>query len=145
MLLFWTAESHYISKTGSWSLFCFVGINSIPWLFFLEMSLNGRPVKGVLLDITGVLAESSSEGDGVAIQGSVQAVQKLRDNGKKILNKSTSSFNIVKSTNFESSHSVPICDQWNSEDQKVAGRQTPEAGIHSRGKRSVSIWPYPPI
>lgn len=49
------------------------------------MFLNGKIVKGVLLDITGVLAESSAEGDGLAVQGSVQAVQKLRDQGKYIL------------------------------------------------------------
>jgi ribonucleotide monophosphatase NagD (HAD superfamily) len=45
------------------------------------MSLNGRKVKGVLLDITGVLAESSSTGDGTAIQGSVEAVKKLKSAG----------------------------------------------------------------
>jgi hypothetical protein len=47
----------------------------------LNMSLNGRKVKGVLLDITGVLAESSSTGDGTAIQGSVEAVKKLKSAG----------------------------------------------------------------
>ena len=50
----------------------------------MTMSLNGTAVKGVLLDITGVLAESSSEGDGQAVQGSVQAVQKLRDQGEDL-------------------------------------------------------------
>jgi len=38
------------------------------------MSFRGKPVKGVLLDITGVLLE-----DGKAIQGSVEAVQKLKN------------------------------------------------------------------
>lgn len=40
---------------------------------------NGRKVKGVLLDITGVLAES---GAGERIKGSVKAVQALKDNGE---------------------------------------------------------------
>ena len=46
------------------------------------MSLNGVGVKRVLLDITGVLVESSAEGDGKAINGSVQAVQKLKEAGE---------------------------------------------------------------
>ena len=37
----------------------------------------GKAVKGVLLDITGVLVESSAVGDGRAIQGSVDAVKRL--------------------------------------------------------------------
>ncbi|TRY63027.1 hypothetical protein TCAL_05569 [Tigriopus californicus] len=45
------------------------------------MSFNGKPIKGVLLDITGVLAESSAEGDGQVIFGSVEAVKKLTDKG----------------------------------------------------------------
>ena len=49
------------------------------------MSLNGSGVKGVLLDITGVLAESSASGDGRAIEGSVQAVQRLEAAGENIL------------------------------------------------------------
>ena len=40
------------------------------------MSLNGKDIKGVLLDITGVLVESTSTGS-VAIQGSIEAVKKL--------------------------------------------------------------------
>ena len=40
------------------------------------MSFNGKPVKGVLLDITGVLQE-----DGKAIPGSVEAVEKLKNAG----------------------------------------------------------------
>ena len=44
--------------------------------------LKGRAVKGVLLDITGVLVESSSTGDGTAIPGSVDAVRKLKDAGE---------------------------------------------------------------
>jgi ribonucleotide monophosphatase NagD (HAD superfamily) len=46
------------------------------------MSLNGRSIRGVLLDITGVLIESSSVHEtGLDIPGSVQAVQKLADAG----------------------------------------------------------------
>ena len=44
--------------------------------------LKGRAVKGVLLDITGVLVESSATGDGKAIPGSVEAVRKLKDAGE---------------------------------------------------------------
>ncbi len=36
------------------------------------------------LDITGVLVESSAEGDGVAIQGSVEAVKRLEDEGEAV-------------------------------------------------------------
>jgi hypothetical protein len=46
------------------------------------MSLNGKPVRGVLLDITGVLMESSSVREtGLDIPGSVEAVQKLLEAG----------------------------------------------------------------
>ena len=41
-----------------------------------NMSFKGKPIKGVLLDITGVLLE-----DGKAIQGSVEAVQRLKSAG----------------------------------------------------------------
>ena len=39
-----------------------------------SMSLNGSPVLGVLSDISGVLSESSAQGDGVAIPGSPEAI-----------------------------------------------------------------------
>ena len=42
-----------------------------------------KPLRGFLLDITGVLAESSAEGDGVAIQGSVEAVRKIEAAGEE--------------------------------------------------------------
>jgi len=48
------------------------------------MSLSGRSVLGVLCDITGVLSESSSEGDGTAIPGSVDAIKRLFDAGIKV-------------------------------------------------------------
>jgi len=48
------------------------------------MSLSGSPVQGVLCDITGVLAESSSEGDGVVVPGSVDAINSLAEAGIKI-------------------------------------------------------------
>ena len=39
-----------------------------------EMSLNGSAVLGVLSDISGVLSESSAQGDGVSIAGSPEAI-----------------------------------------------------------------------
>jgi len=48
------------------------------------MSLNGLPVEGVLCDITGVLAESSSDGDGVVVPGSIDAIKRLGDAGIKV-------------------------------------------------------------
>jgi len=50
----------------------------------IRPTLKGAPVNGVLCDISGVLSESSSEGDGVAIPGSVEAVNRLREAGVKI-------------------------------------------------------------
>merc|ERR1712029_314823 len=42
----------------------------------VKMSLNGKDIKGVLLDITGVLVESTTGGS-KAIPGSIEAVKKL--------------------------------------------------------------------
>ena len=69
--------------------FCFylrVLIDSFQSPFFAHKmpNLKGVPVQGVLCDISGVLSESSSEGDGVAIPGSVEAVNRLREAGVKI-------------------------------------------------------------
>ena len=50
----------------------------------LIMSLHGVPVHGVLSDISGVLSESSASGDGVAIAGSVMAIDRLRQAGIKV-------------------------------------------------------------
>lgn len=50
----------------------------------VKMSLSGGAVLGVLCDITGVLAESSSEGDGTAIPGSKEAIQRLSEAGIKV-------------------------------------------------------------
>ena len=47
----------------------------------MTTGLDLSSVKGVLLDITGVLAESSSTGDGTAITGSVEAIQSLKQAG----------------------------------------------------------------
>ncbi len=44
-------------------------------------TLKDRTIKGVLLDITGVLVESSAQGDGTPVPGSIEAVQALRDGG----------------------------------------------------------------
>jgi len=41
-------------------------------------------VSGLLCDITGVLAESCSEGDGAPIEGSIEAVQRLNEAGVKV-------------------------------------------------------------
>ena len=62
------------------------------------MSLNGKPVRGVLLDITGVLMDSSSVREtGLDIPGSVEAVQKLLDAGAFIDSFFHSFISIVKS------------------------------------------------
>ena len=54
----------------------------LPDLVEKKMSLNGTKIRGVLLDITGVLMESSSVAEtGLDIPGSVDAVQKLVDVG----------------------------------------------------------------
>lgn len=47
------------------------------------MSLNGKQIKGVLLDITGVLVESTTEGPR-AIKGSVDAVARLQKAGLQV-------------------------------------------------------------
>ncbi len=54
-----------------------VVVKQVLLLYSNIMSLNGKVVKGVLLDITGVLIES-----GAAIAGSVEAVNKLEQAGK---------------------------------------------------------------
>ncbi len=41
-----------------------------------------KSLRAFLLDITGVLVESSAEGDGVTIEGSVEAVRRLEAEGK---------------------------------------------------------------
>ena len=62
------------------------------------MTFNGKTVKGVLLDITGVLVESSAVGDGIAIQGSIEAIKRLNSAGKIRLNfesKSITSYKVI--------------------------------------------------
>ena len=49
-------------------------------------SFKGSPVLGVLSDISGVLSESSAGGDGAAIRGSVEAINKLRKVGNNNCN-----------------------------------------------------------
>ena len=44
----------------------------------MKVILPGPEVMGLLCDISGVLSESSAEGDGVAIPGSVQAIKDFR-------------------------------------------------------------------
>ena len=46
-----------------------------------KMTFNGRKIKGVLCDITGVLTESVSGGGSQAITGSVEALQRLKAAG----------------------------------------------------------------
>jgi len=46
--------------------------------------LGGRAVKGLLCDITGVLRESCTGGDGIPIPGSIEAITKLIDAGINI-------------------------------------------------------------
>jgi len=47
------------------------------------MTFNGKTIKGVLLDISGVLTESTTEGS-EAINGSVDAVNKIQDSGIQV-------------------------------------------------------------
>ena len=44
------------------------------------MSFNGKNIEGVLLDISGVLKEGTATGS-VAIEGSIEAVEKLNNAG----------------------------------------------------------------
>ena len=46
-----------------------------------KMTFNGRKIKGVLCDITGVLTESVSGGGSQPITGSVEALQRLKAAG----------------------------------------------------------------
>jgi len=49
------------------------------------MTLSGSKVKGILCDITGVLKESTTSGDGVAIKGSIEAITRCEAAGIKIV------------------------------------------------------------
>ena len=46
------------------------------------MSFNGKQIKGVLCDITGVLTESVSGGGSQPIEGSIDALNRLKKAGK---------------------------------------------------------------
>ena len=46
------------------------------------MSFNGKEIKGVLCDITGVLTESVSAGGSQPIDGSIDALNRLKKAGK---------------------------------------------------------------
>ena len=46
------------------------------------MTFNGKEIKGVLCDITGVLTESVSGGGSQPIKGSIDALQRMKDAGK---------------------------------------------------------------
>ena len=46
------------------------------------MSFNGKEIKGVLCDITGVLTESVSGGGSQPIDGSIEALARLKKAGK---------------------------------------------------------------
>ena len=48
------------------------------------MTFNGKNIKGVLCDITGVLTESVSEGGSQPIEGSIDALQRMKAAGKVI-------------------------------------------------------------
>ena len=47
-----------------------------------KMSFNGKQIKGVLCDITGVLTESVSAGGSQPIDGSIDALNRLKKAGK---------------------------------------------------------------
>ena len=55
----------------------------------MKVILPGPEVMGLLCDISGVLSESSAEGDGVAIPGSVQAIKDFRQVRRFYLNQFT--------------------------------------------------------
>ena len=62
----------------------FAGFGNDPLIKVLslsKMTFNGRKIKGVLCDITGVLTESVSGGGSKAITGSVEALQRLKAAG----------------------------------------------------------------
>ena len=46
------------------------------------MSSNGKEIKGILCDITGVLTESVSGGGSQPIDGSIDALNRLKNAGK---------------------------------------------------------------
>ena len=54
-----------------------------PRLEFVDMTFQGKVIKGVLLDINGVLAEGTATGF-KAIQGSLEAVKKLQEFGMPV-------------------------------------------------------------
>ena len=51
-------------------------------LYVSKMTFNGKKINGVLCDITGVLTESVSEGGSKPIEGSVEALNRLKMAGK---------------------------------------------------------------
>ena len=57
-------------------------INLCEVCFELKMSFNGKEIKGVLCDITGVLTESVSGGGSQPIDGSIEALARLKKAGK---------------------------------------------------------------
>ena len=48
------------------------------------MTFNGKNIKGVLCDITGVLTDSVSEGGSQPVDGSIDALQRMKAAGKVI-------------------------------------------------------------
>ena len=50
------------------------------------MTFNGKKIKGILLDITGVLTESVSGGGSRPVAGSVEAVNRIKAAGNQFLN-----------------------------------------------------------
>ena len=46
------------------------------------MTFNGKKIKGILCDITGVLTESVSGGGSSPIEGSIDALERLKAAGK---------------------------------------------------------------
>ena len=57
-------------------------INSCKIVKNRKMSFNGKEIKGVLCDITGVLTESVSAGGSQPIDGSIDALNRLKKAGK---------------------------------------------------------------
>merc|ERR1712029_407645 len=78
----------------------------------VKMSLNGKDIKGVLLDITGVLVESTTGGS-KAIPGSIEAVKKLSAAGipvRFVTNETQRTRASLVEMLYENGYSMPEAD-----------------------------------
>merc|ERR1711983_551616 len=78
----------------------------------VKMSLNGKDIKGVLLDITGVLVESTTGGS-KAIPGSIEAVKNLSAAGipvRFVTNETQRTRASLVKMLYENGYSMPEAD-----------------------------------